>query len=353
MEFDIDMYQRYDSFYCAGAAGTEFLPQLGHGARERRAWAVTLAAALAVAMCLGSAGCAGVVDDKDDTAVAADGQFDAAAKPAPADLATCPTRCGEGAQYVLDELLLLPVDASGVAAGFDLDGEASSADSLKGCGFADVRNRFGESGVDNQFAKILKILPTQVGDTLPAALATAISAGGLTLLLEEVGPGAIGQGSPPRAMVVRKGTGQPLLGTDGKLLSSQSFGLEADPILGIFDGLVQHGEGVVGGPTRLKFRMLFISTPLAFEFRHARIRIEPDGQGGIRGEIGGIVTMEEVLTLTNYLGGCDQPLRNQLRELAPLLADARLEPGGPCKGLSMGFTIHGVPAYLFEARRKP
>lgn len=322
-----------------------------------RGWHGALAALIAFV----ASGCAAQADAPTDatTTVATDAaltdaaQLDSGLQPAPADLATCPTRCGDGAQYVLDELTLLPVDASGVAAGFDLDGEASDAGSPKGCGFADVRNRYGEAGVDNQFAKILKILPSQVGDTLPAALATAISAGGLTLLFEEVGPGAIAQGVAPRGVVVRKGTGQPLLGTDGKVLSSQSFGLEADPVLGIFDGLVQDGKGARGGPVRLKFRMLFISTPLAFEFRHARIRYEPDGQGGIRGEIGGIVTMEEVLMLTNYLGGCDQPLREQLRELAPLLADARLETGGPCQGFSMGFHFHGVPAYLFESRRKP
>ncbi len=275
-----------------------------------------------------------------------DGGADATAK----DPKTCRQRCGDGALFVLDQLTLLPADVSGVAAGFDLDGSVSASSSAVGCGFEDLKNRYGDAGVDNQLAKILKLLPPQVGETLPGALATAISAGGLTVLLEEVGGGSFASGGHPQALVIRKGTGKPLLGADGKLLRSQSFGLESDPVLAIVDPLTPDGEGGRGGPMLLKFRMLFISTHLGFDLHSARIRVEPDGKGGIRGEIGGIVTMQDLMGLIGLLGGCDQPLNDQLSELAPVFADSRLRTGGPCSAFSMGFSFHGVPAYLLPAK---
>lgn len=271
----------------------------------------------------------------------------------PVDPHSCPHRCGAGQIYVLDQITLLPVDASGVAAGFDLDGYESTYDTEIGCGFADLHNSLGEGGVDNQFAAITKLLPSQVGDTLPAALATSIAAGGLTMLFEEVGPAGVADGKTPAALVVRKGTGVPLLGTDGKLLEDQSFGLEPSPVLAVVDNLVQDGAGVRGGPLLLHFRMLFVDKNLGFDLRHARLRYEPDGNGGIRGEVGGIVNLKEVMGLVDLLGGCDQPLHDQLADLVPNFADSRLEPGGPCEAFSMGFGFHGVPAHLMGSVTSP
>ena len=297
--------------------------------------------------CLAFLAALGCSDGGDDPS--ADAGIDSGVDVVAPDPKSCPQRGGDGALCALDELTLLPADALGVAAGFDLAGAVSASSSAVGCGFDDLKNRYGDAGVDNQLAKILKLLPSQVGATLPGALATAISAGGLTMLLEEVGGGSLASGGHPKAMVIRKGSGKPLLGADGKLLRSQSFGLEPDPVLAIVDPLTPDGAGARGGPQLVKFRMLFISTHLGFDLHNARIRVEPDGKGGIRGEIGGIVTMEDLMGLIGLLGGCDQPLNDQLSELAPVFADSRLRAGGPCSAFSMGFSFHGVPAYLLES----
>ena len=262
---------------------------------------------------------------------------------------SCPLRCGNGKLYALDEIAILPADASGVAPGFDLDGVVSTADSAVGCGFADLRNAQGEGGVDNQFAKIAKLLPSQVFDTLPAALATSIAAGGLTVLLEEVGPSGVGQGAAPQALVIRKGLGVPLTGTDGKLLESQSYSLEPAPVLGVADALTWDGTGVRGGPITLLFRMKFVDKYLSFAFRQTRLRYQSDGHGGISGELAGIVTLPELMGLVDLLGGCDQPLHDQLVDIVPVFADSRLQTGGPCDGFSMGFAFHGVPAFLLAS----
>ena len=309
--------------------------------------------ALATCLGLGVFGC----DSDSSTKAAADaGQKDSQESDVPwipVDPFACPNRCGSGQIYALDHITLLPADSSGVAAGFDLDGLNSDHGDGTGCGFADLKNQYGDAGIDNQFGAILKLLPTQVGDTLPGALATSIAAGGLTVLMEEVGPSGVADNAAPKAVVIRKGLGVPLLGTDGKLLESQSFGLEPDPVLVVMDQLAWDGTGVRGGPHAMKFRMLFVDKNLGFTMRVARMRYESDGKGGIQGEIGGIVTLDEVMGLVGLLGGCDEPLREQLAEVAPSFADSTLEPGGACEGFSMGFSFHGVPAHLLQTARKP
>lgn len=313
----------------------------GHGPRRA---ALALAAVLAL---LG--GCDADADapaaPKADTA---NGSDDAAAW-IPVDPFQCPDRCGDGQVYVLDFVTLAPADANGVAAGFDLDGLQSKAGEDGSCGFDDLKNQYGDAGVDNQFAFVARALPSQVADTLPGALATSIATGGMSLLLEEVGPAGLGAGTAPAALVIRKGTGQPLLGTDGKILEDQSFDLEPQPVLGVADTLTWDGSGVRTAPFTFQFKMLFVDKNLSFTFHNARLRYGPDGKGGISGELGGMVTMEELNGLLGFLGGCDEPLREQLEALVPGFADATLDPAVPCGAFSMGFAFHGVQAHM---RRK-
>lgn len=267
----------------------------------------------------------------------------------PVDPHACKERCGNGQMYVLDYVTVLAADSSGVAPGFDLDGLQSKASDEGSCGFDDLTNQYGDSGVDNQYAFVARVLPSQVADTLPGALATSIATGGMSLLLEEVGPQGVAEGAAPNALVIRKGTGQPLLGTDGKILEDQSFALEPQPVLGVADFLSWDGSGVRTGPFTFQFKMLFVDKNLSFTFHKARLRYGPDGKGGIVGELGGIVTMQELNGLLGFLGGCDQPLREQLEALVPGFADITLDPAEPCGAFSMGFSFHGVQAHLQQS----
>jgi hypothetical protein len=244
---------------------------------------------------------------------------------------------------VLDRVDLLLVDKNGVAPGFDLDGHVSTSRTEVGCGFGDLRNRWGDSGVDNQFAKVLNLLPPQVGSTLPGALDTALAAGGMTMIVEPT----IGANGLITQIRIVRGKGVPLLGTDGRILPSQTFALDDDPVLATADLVASDGETWFSNPFLLQFRMLFIASFVAFDMQQARIRLEPDGHGGVFGEFGGIVSLEQIIGLTALLGGCDATLSQRIKDLAPVFADASLASPGACDAITMGFRVHGVPAYLY------
>lgn len=302
--------------------------------------ALWLAAALALPSCAGAD-----VDSGSDATPGAAAGADAGADATglPADPAACEGVCG-GKLYVLDSLTLSAPGADGKAAGFDLDGETSTAKTPLGCGFSDLTGHGGQPGVDNQFAKVLKILPSQVASTLPDALMTSIRAGGLTVLLEEVGA----PGMPTWAVVLREGKGKPLLATDGSMLPNQTFQLSDSPMLGHSTTLQTEGEFVVSAPFELQFRMIFVATPLAVVLHNAQIRLRSDGAGGLVGEVGGIISVADALVLVGAIGGCDQLLHDQLMEAVPAMADVQRTPGGACDGLSVGFGLHAVPAFVFD-----
>jgi hypothetical protein len=246
------------------------------------------------------------------------------------------------ARYVLDRVDMLAVNSEGIAPGFDLDGMVSTAKSADGCGFPDVRNRWGEPGVDNQFAKVLNLLPPQVGSILPGALDTALAAGGMTMIVE---PGYDTDGRVVEVRILR-GSGVPLLGTDGRILPSQSFALDDDPLLGTAAIAPTAGDTWTSEPFLLRFRMLFISTDVAFDLQQARLRLVRGEDGELHGDVGGVVSLEHVLKLAGLIGGDDEGLSEQIATLAPALADASLSAQGACDALTMGFRVHGVPAYL-------
>lgn len=324
-------------------------PQLSPASAPRRTYMATRMAGPWLAALALLAGCetadAPSTPKADATSSSGDAGGDAA-EWVPVDPHACKERCGNGQIYVLDFVTVSAADTNGVAPGFDLDGLQSKAGDQGSCGFDDLTNQYGDSGVDNQYAFVARVLPSQVADTLPGALATSIATGGMSLLLEEVGPAGVADGAAPKALVIRKGTGQPLLGTDGKILEDQSFALEPQPVLGVADTLRWDGSGVRTEPFTFQFKMLFVDKNLSFTFHKARLRYAPDGKGGIVGELGGIVTMDELNGLLGFLGGCDEPLREQLAAMVPGFADITLDPAQPCGAFSMGFSFHGVQAHL-------
>ncbi len=324
--------------------GATRIASRGIGRRARRASGLGLACAWALSIaafgCSDSNGASASADATTD--VGAGPGLDAA--PLPDDPSTCEGVCG-GKLYVLDALTLIPPDDAGKVAGFDLDGETSTAKTPLGCGFADLLGHGGQAGVDNQFAKVLKILPVQVASTLPDALMTSIRAGGLTVLLEEVGA----PGAKTWAVVLREGKGKPLLATDGSMLPNQTFSLSDSPLLGVSTSLQTEGDFVVSAPFELQFRMIFVATPLSVVLHKAQIRLRSDGDGGLVGEVGGIVSIADALVLVSAIGGCDQMLHDQLVELVPAFADVQQTPGGACDGLSVGFGFHAVPTFVFAS----
>jgi len=128
---------------------------------------------------------------------------------------------------VVDVINFTREDPVGVAPGFDLDAKVSEEGDEGSCGHGDFMSPEGESGIDNQLA-LLTPLFDQVGiGAIEGFVQAAVESGGLLIMWQ-----VDGIDDPVNdddiTVTLRFGTGAPLLGTDGLLLSGQSFHLNAE-----------------------------------------------------------------------------------------------------------------------------
>lgn len=282
-------------------------------------------------------------------AMLAGGCADDAPPQPPPSVAGCAAgpACGDAVVFVADSIAFAAKDSDGTAPGFDLDGLVSRGDGPADCYKEDLTGPDGTPGVDNQFGAILAALPTQVQTILPATVQASILDGGLLFLVEFSRAAALA-GEGETGVVFRYGNGVPLKGTDGALLPNQTLALDADPLLGFVDGAAAGPAGVEGGPFDLRFRMRFISTPVAFSFHGVRFRFTVEPDGGLRGIAGGTVTLDDVLAVVGLLGGDDTALRETLKGLFPGLADIYDPETKRCDAISGTLAIHAIPAFIYR-----
>ena len=111
---------------------------------------------------------------------------------------------------------------SGVAVGFNIDGVDSDDGDELSCGHADFMSPDGESGIDNQLALITPLFDTVGIGAVEGFVQAAVEQGGLLIMWELSGVDDR-LNDDDITVRLRFGTGQPLLGTDGLLLSGQTF----------------------------------------------------------------------------------------------------------------------------------
>ncbi len=123
---------------------------------------------------------------------------------------------------VLDTLTLTEADEDGFVAGFDLDGLVSDGSDAESCYQSDFTSPDGTPGVDNQLATLTPLFD-QIGlGAFQSFVQAAIEEGGL-LLMWQIDGFDDAANDDEITLTMRLGIGTPLLGTDGKLLSGQTF----------------------------------------------------------------------------------------------------------------------------------
>jgi len=259
----------------------------------------------------------------------------------PEDASACGATCGDGPLFAVDSLdFVQPID--GQVAGFDLDDDEGAGD----CGVADLDSPDGVPGVDNQFGSVMSTLPSTVEAVLPDAIAYAILTGNMTVLVEVVGVADLSQDAQA-AVAVRLGSGAPIVHGE-QIAPGQTFGLDADPLLG-FAAQASVSDGVVlAGPFDMDLRLDFLGTPVAFTLRRTRLRMEASADGSATGVIGGVISLTDVQGILSLLGGDDTELRNLLEALVPNLVDARTTPEGDCDGISAALELTAIPAFITD-----
>ncbi|GEM_PF-2569186 len=257
------------------------------------------------------------------------------------DLDECGATCGDGPLYLLDSLEFVIEGATGLD-GFDLDGLADDCETVDGTA------PDGATGIDNQFGAVWDVLPDAVATVIPVAIDTSLQSGAMMVLMEVVRADPTEDG--PAALVFREGSGDVLVGADGRPLHGQTVDLVAgDNVLGSTDRAEVVDGAMTAEELSVLFKLEYLDTQVELFVVRGMGEMTDDGEGGLDMKLGGMVPLATVMELVQGLGGDgDANIQAALEALVPLLVDVRTDPDGPCDGISGAFHGHAVPTYLFE-----
>ena len=296
--------------------------------------------ALLLAFTLGACDDASTGDDPSDAALP-----DAAPESCPAAQAIvgdCPEGMpAEAAIVVIDTLVFAEVDpAANAVAGFDLDARVSAADDTESCNQADFVAPDGREGIDNQLASLWPTIQAVTGDAVGGLIQGAINNGDLL-----IGLGITLDGDQV-TLGVQTLRGNPLIGTDAKLLSHQTFTRDTESASSTATG-VREGEWLVAGPFEIVLPLVILSFELDLVVSGAYLRVRYDADGHIQGSLGGGISVEQFM---GALSVADVPegLISFVRTTLQSRADLDRDDSGMCRGLSAGLVFNATPAWVAD-----
>lgn len=243
-------------------------------------------------------------------------------------------------------------DKKHIAEGLDVDGLVSPDGDGPSCGMKDFTSPDGEPGIDNQFGGLLPIIEGYVGsENIGQLLATAIADGQLLILMtiEDLDDPV---NDDHVTVHIAAGTGLPLLDTQGKFITYQTFGIDrvTAPVSTI-PGSVKDGVLHLGpGEAVLPVRVLDARFNLDLYGVKGRIELTPDDGGGLHMKgilAGGLAVSDFKGIITSLNIGSD--VISMATGLIGLLADLALDDeDGKCKQVSAGLRVEATPAFVLE-----
>ncbi|MBA2689236.1 MAG: c-type cytochrome [Burkholderiales bacterium] len=252
--------------------------------------------------------------------------------------------------FVLTKLDLVQPNAAGQVAGFDLDGIESDGKAVDDCRVRDFVSPDSVPGIDNRLSHLLANTTTQINESVPALIQDAIKSGGLLLIGELVGADNF-VNDETVGFVVRRSIDVPLLGTDSRILDSQTFELAFDHYVGSApDGKIVNGR-FLAGPLEMRIRVTILGRVIFAKFRNVHVDLELNDRGDVvSGIIGGGFHTEDVYGVADSIEAQDKnestiPL---IRAIIPPLADVKSKDSGKCDQISFGLETAAVRAFVFE-----
>ncbi len=251
--------------------------------------------------------------------------------------------------YVFDTVSFTRQISPGVVDGFDIDGLQSAEGDPKGCGHADFTSPAGTKGIDNQFALLVPAIEKSGIAAFEKLLQASIESGGVLLMVELQGLDSWSD-DPQVKVIVRAGQGLPLLGTDGKLLTGQTFHVNSrDPAA--LAGTVPVKDGwLEAGPFDMLLPVQVFGKDYTLDMRGTRIRMRVvDGETLEAGVVGGGITLASIRALAKQAAE-DQGNIDELVDALTLgMVDLAPDATGDCQQLSAALTFSGVGAYFYPS----
>ena len=247
-------------------------------------------------------------------------------------------------QTTVVNLLTVPQVDDGVAPGFDLDQFESDQSDGRSCYQRDLVDPTGLRGIDNQLATLAPLLNLEGEGALEGLIQQAINDGRLLILfqLEKKTDGTY-------RLMMRRGEDQPLLGTNGTILSDQTLALEQSEPMAIADNLVIDSQQVEVGPVDLNIPVVVFDGIYTMHLPQGRIRFILDEQGRlIKGMMGGGVTSASLNAMMDQASVRLPDFVVLLRSGVEQAKDLAVMPSGECEQLSMAVTFEAIPAFTYE-----
>ena len=253
--------------------------------------------------------------------------------------------------YVFDTIGFTRLDKDGHAPGFNLDGKISDGSVDDGtCGQADFIGIDGTPGIDNQFATLVPLIEATGISAVEKLLQASIVSGGILLLFELDGLDDL-VNDPQIHVQVRAAFGVPLLGTDGLLLTDQTFHVSPrDPNVNAGNAVLKDGW-LTTAPFDIDLPVQVFGKDYTLEARGTYVKFHiVDDERIDQGILGAGVTISSVMAIAKK-GAEDQgdilPIVESLVNGKGDLAKNAVT--GECDQMSAALQFTGVAGFFFPA----
>lgn len=182
----------------------------------------------------------------------------------------------------------------GIAEGFDLDGKVSTNRDESTCYSQDYTSPMGETGIDNQLAKVWADIEPLVGEAVRGLIQGSINEGRFLMMVELTGVDDLVNDSDVTLHLFR-GTLNPLIGTLGLISPNQTYAFDNSFASSVVKN-VEIVDGVVeAGPVEFQVPIDILEVQFPLHVSNGRIRFEIKEDGTFEGMIGGFVDVDYVL----------------------------------------------------------
>ena len=256
--------------------------------------------------------------------------------------------------YVFDTIGFTRLDKDGHAPGFNLDDKVSDGSDDSTCDQADFISPDGELGIDNQFATLVPLIEATGISAVEKLLQASIESGGILLLFELDGLDDL-VNDPEVHIQVRAAFGAPLLGTNGRLLTDQTFHVSPrDPNVDAGKAVVKDGI-LTTGPFDIDLPVQVFGKDYTLEARGTFVRFHiVDAERIDQGILGAGVTISSVMAIAKKGAEDQSDILPIVESLVGGKGDlAKNAATGVCDQMSAGLQFTGVSGFFFPADVTP